>query len=608
MKSARKLAVFLKPYWVWAVLAPLMMTLEVAMDLTQPWMFQQIIDNGVAKLDLPYVLQSGALMIVLALVGAAAGVGCGVYAVKAAQGFGADAREALFGKVQRLSFGNLDDLGTGQLITRLTNDVTQIQEAVAMLLRILVRAPLMMAGSLFMAILTAPQLTALPLSLMVVVLAGVTLIVRRAYPLFGQVQARLDGLNTVMQENLAGVRVVKAFVRADHEIGRFGAANASLVEHTLRVARVTIVTMPMMMIIMNVGVVAALWFGGVQVSQGGMQVGQIVAFVNYLQRTLMSLLMVSMLILQLSRAAASSDRVQQVLDSQPDVRDKPGARRDLAPRGRVAFENVTFSYDGQAGDPVLKDISFVAEPGQTVALLGTTGAGKSSLVHLIPRFYDPTGGRVTLDGVDVRDLDQSALRRHVGVTLQEAVLFSGTIRDNIRYGRPDAPDEDVVAAAQAAQAHEFITAFPQGYDTQLGQRGVNLSGGQKQRVAIARALLVKPAVLILDDSTSAVDVETETRIQAALEERMDGRAGPPAPPDTRPPPVLGTCFVIAQRISTVLKADKILVLDDGRIAAEGTHSQLMASSPIYRDIYDSQLGDGRGGRNGRNGSRGGTHG
>jgi ATP-binding cassette subfamily B protein len=365
-------------------------------------------------------------------------------------------------------------------------------------------------------------------------------------------------------------------VRAAKEIERFGKANVNLTDQMIRVARVTAVTMPMMLLLINLGVVAVLWLGGIQVQQGDMHVGQIIAFVNYLQQTLFSLLVVSMLVLQLSRAAASADRVQQVLDSQPDVQDKTGAHHEFMPRGRVAFESVTFSYDGHAGDPVLRDISFVAEPGQTVALLGTTGAGKSSLVHLIPRFYDVTGGRVMLDGIDVRDVEQTALRRHIGIALQEALLFSGTIRDNIRYGWPDASDEEVIAAAKAAQAHDFIIALPDGYDTVLGQRGVNLSGGQKQRVAIARALLVRPAVLILDDSTSAVDVETEAEIQVALEELMRGR----------------TSFVIAQRISTVLNADKILVLDDGRIAAEGTHSHLLASSPIYRDIYESQLGDG----------------
>jgi ATP-binding cassette subfamily B protein len=307
-----------------------------------------------------------------------------------------------------------------------------------------------------------------------------------------------------------------------------------------------------------------------------MHVGQIIAFVNYLMTTLFSLIMVSQMIIQLARAEASAKRIQQVLEKQPGVQDHPQVRKELALRGRVAFENVTFCYDGNGSDPVLKGVSFTAEPGQTVALLGTTGAGKSSLVHLIPRFYDVTAGRVTLDGMDVRDLSQDALRRNIGVALQETVLFSGTIRDNIRYGRPDASEGEVVAAAKAAQAHNFILSLPDGYDTVLGQRGVNLSGGQKQRIAIARALLIKPAVLILDDSTSAVDVETESKIQEALERIMKQH----------------TSFVIAQRISTVLKADKILVLDDGQIVAEGTHRELIGSSPIYREIYDSQLGNG----------------
>jgi ATP-binding cassette subfamily B multidrug efflux pump len=329
-------------------------------------------------------------------------------------------------------------------------------------------------------------------------------------------------------------------------------------------------------------VVGAIWFGGLQVTYGDMKVGELIAFVNYLMRTLMSLMFVSMLVIRAARAQASAERIQEVLSSEPDVQDKPIALETFEPRGRVAFENVTFSYDSDGHDPVLKGITFAAEPGQTVAILGATGSGKSSLIHLIPRFYDVTSGRITIDGVDVRDVDAAALRRNIGIALQESVLFTGTIRDNIRYGRPDATDEEVIAAAKAAQAHDFITQFPDGYDTVLGQRGVNLSGGQKQRIAIARALLVQPAVLILDDSTSSVDVETEAKIQDALESLMQSRTSQNT----------GTVFVIAQRISTVLTADKILVLDDGRIAAEGTHGELLASSPIYREIYQSQLGDG----------------
>jgi ATP-binding cassette subfamily B protein len=411
---------------------------------------------------------------------------------------------------------------------------------------------------------------------MVLVMGGLVWIISRAYPMFSQVQARIDSLNTVMQENLAGVRVVKAFVRAPHEIRRFNITNDGLMNQIIKVVRITATTGPMMISLMSLGIVAVLWFGGSQVVQGQMQIGQIIAFINYLMNTLMSLMMVSMLVLQISRAAASADRIQQVLDSTPLVNDRAGAQREFIPPGRVAFEHVTFSYNSGSGDPVLKDVSFVAEPGQTVALLGSTGAGKSSLVNLIPRFYDVTGGRVTLDDVDVRDVEQAALRSKIGIALQETVLFSGTIRDNIRYGRPEASDDEVLAAAKAAQAHDFIMTLPAGYDTLLGQRGVNVSGGQKQRLAIARALLMRPAVLILDDSTSAVDVETEIKIQDALEELMRNR----------------TSFIIAQRISTVLKADKILVIDDGIVAAEGNHSQLMANSPIYRDIYESQLGSG----------------
>jgi ATP-binding cassette subfamily B protein len=407
-------------------------------------------------------------------------------------------------------------------------------------------------------------------------------IIRRAYPLFLQVQEKLDGLNTVMHENLAGVRVVKAFVRAAHEIRRFGVRNDSLMEQTIRGARTVAVTRPVMMLTVNVGIVATIWFGGVQVAGGGMHAGQIIAFVNYLMRTLMSMLFVSMLVMRLARAQASADRIVEVLDNELTIRDRPGAQAVFAPRGRVAFDRVTFSYDGDGHDLVLgggspgHGISFVAEPGQTVAILGATGSGKSSLVHLVPRFYDVTAGQVTIDGVDVRDVTQEALRRNIGIALQESVLFTGTIRDNIRYGRPQATDEEVITAAKAAQAHDFISEFPDGYDTVLGQRGVNVSGGQKQRIAIARALLTQPAVLILDDSTSSVDVETETKIQDALQELMTER----------------TSFVIAQRISTVLTADKILVLDDGAVVAEGTHAELLRSSPIYREIYDSQLGNG----------------
>ncbi|MDQ5850491.1 MAG: ABC transporter ATP-binding protein/permease [Chloroflexota bacterium] len=573
MRATRKLGIFLKPYWHWAVLAPLLMALEVAMDLMQPRLIQHIVDQGIARSDMAVVINTGLWMIGLALIGLGGGIGCGVFAIMAGQHFGADLRATLFRKVQALSFGNLDHLETGKLITRLTNDVTQVQEVVMMLLRIMVRVPLLLVGSLIMAILTSPQLALLFLVLIPFVVVVLVFIINRTFPLFKEVQQQLDALNTVLQENLAGVRVVIAFARGQHETERFRRINDRLMDRNVTAVRITAVTMPIMMLLLNFGVVGALWIGGMEINTGGLQVGQLIAFINYLTQTLMSLMMISMLLVRVSRAEASAVRIQEVLDSEPEVRNRPDALSTFAPRGRVAFEDVGFSYNGDDHDPVLRNISFVAEPGQTVALLGATGSGKSSLVNLIPRFYDATHGRVTIDGVDVRAIDEAALHSAVGVAMQESILFTGTIRDNIRYGRPEATDEEVVAAARMAQAHVFITRFPDGYDSVVGQRGVNLSGGQKQRIAIARALLARPAVLILDDSTSAVDVETEARIQAALASLDHAQ----------------TRFVVAQRISTVQEADKILVLDDGRIVAEGTHDDLLEASPIYREIYESQM-------------------
>jgi ATP-binding cassette, subfamily B, multidrug efflux pump len=575
MNAVRRLAIYVKPYWQWVLLAPLLMLGEVTMDLMQPRLLATIVDEGIARLDMGVVVRTAALMVGLAILGAGGGISNGIFASKAAQSFGADLRQDLFSKVEQLSFANIDRLQTGQLVTRLTSDVVQVQEALYTLLRIMVRAPLLLVGGLIMAIITAPQLAFLPLGLMPLTLIPVIWVVRKATPLFGRVQRRLDALNEIMQENLAGIRVVKAFARSEHERLRFGTGNRELAEETIRTIRVIIVVMPVMMFTVNLGVVGVLWFGGVNVVEGSMQVGQLMAFVNYLAQILMSVLMVSMLVTHLARATASAERIQEILDSIPTIRDKPDAISDPPEDATVAFEDVTFAYDGDGADAALQGISFVARPGQTLAMLGQTGSGKSTLVHLIPRYYDVTGGRITVGGVDVRDMSSATLRRMIGAVLQETVLFSGTIRDNIRYGRPDASQEEVERAARMAQAHDFIQEFPDGYDTILGQRGVNLSGGQKQRVAIARALLVEPPILILDDSTSSVDVETEAMIQQALEAYGRDR----------------TCIMVAQRISSVLNADQILVLNDGRVVASGTHEQLVASSPVYREIYESQLGN-----------------
>ena len=594
MRSTRKLMQFLKPYWHWALLAPLLMVLEVWMDLMQPRLIQTIIDEGIATSSMQVVLNTGLKMIGVAAIGALGGMSCSVFAVLASEGYGADLRASLYRKVQSLSFANMDKLETGSLVTRLINDVNQMQNMIGMMLRMMVRGPMTLIGSLVMAILTAPRLSMLFLVLMPMVLVIIVALISRAFPLFKQVQGKIDRLNTVMQESLMGVRVVKAFVRGEHEEARFGAANEDLKALAVKATRTVSRGWPLMMITLNRGIAAVLWFGGRSVIAGTMQVGQIVAFINYLLNSLFSLMMVSMLVMSFSQAEASAQRIDEVFSAVPDVQNRPDALRgfgtgqatrsgngDERARGHVTFENVTFAYDGDDQEPVLKGVSFTAKPGETVAILGATGAGKSTLVHLIPRFYDVEAGRVTVDGVDVRDMDTDVLRRNVAVALQDPVLFTGTIRDNIRYGRPEVGDDEVVAAAKMAQAHDFILSFPEGYDTELGQRGVNLSGGQKQRVAIARALLVDPAVLILDDSTSSVDVETEAVIQEELERFIKEKGERPR-----------TTFVIAQRISTVLNADKILVLDRGGIAAEGTHTELLASSEIYREIYDSQLGEG----------------
>ncbi len=572
---------FVRPYRGQALAALVLLFGMVAADLAIPRLAQRIIDQGIARRDLHVVWTTSLIMLGAALASALFAIVNNALSVRVGQAFAADVRSALVRRVQGFSFANLDRLQTGQLIVRSTSDVNFVQMIIQMSLRILTRAPIWMIGAIGFLFATSIELGWIVLAFFPVVIAFVLLFAGPARSMFLAVQKRLDRLNTVLQENLAGVRVVKAFVREDHEIERFGAANEALTAQSIRVYRLLALLMPLMMVILNAAVIVALWFGGQLTVEGSMTVGQVVASVNYLSMALFPLMMLAGMVAPLAAADASASRILEVLDGEPDVKERPGARALEAPRGRIAFEDVCFSYTADGRDPVLQGVSFVAEPGETVAILGATGSGKSTLIHLIPRFYDVTSGRVTLDGVDVRDLTLASLRSNIGIALQEAVLFSGTVRDNVRYGRPRASQDEIEAAAEAAQAAEFIAALPDGYDTVIGERGMTLSGGQRQRLAIARALVVRPKVLILDDSTSAVDIETEVRLQDA----MDRLIAESARATTR--------FIVAQRISTVLLADKILVLDGGRIAAAGTHALLLASSPVYREIYESQLGDGR---------------
>jgi len=558
-------------------LALVMLTSLVFMDLAIPRLIEEIIDVGIKQNNMAVVVQTSLLMLGISLLSTVIAVGNNIFSVRVGESVARDMREAEFLKIQDFSFGNLDQFTTGRLMVRLTSDINAVKSLVQISLRIGTRAPLLMIGSLILMFSTSPTLALTMVPLLVITTGVIVFFSVKMEPLFRVVQQKLDRLNTVLQENIAGARLVKAFVRADHEAERFEDTNEDLTFHTVRVMQFMSTMSPVLTIFINIGLVWVVLAGGMQAIQGNMTVGQLVAFTNYLITTMTPLTMMVQLSNTWANGLASARRINEVLDAEPEVKEDPQAMPlPAGAQPRVVLQGVEFHYNGTSDGTILEGINLVAEPGQTVAILGATGAGKSSLVNLVPRFYDVSAGQVTIDGHDVRSLKEDSLLAQVGIVPQETILFSGTIRENISYGRPQASNEEIVAAAKVAQAHDFIMSFPQGYDTHIEERGVNLSGGQKQRIAIARAIITRPKILILDDSTSSVDIETETRIQDALEETMQG----------------STSFVVAQRISTVLNADKIVVIDKGCIAAEGTHAELIQSSPIYREIYESQLGNG----------------
>lgn len=569
---------YITPYLSAFVIGPLMMLTEVAGEVMLPKFMSMIINNGVADRNLAYIGKMGALMVLTVLFMAVGGILGAYFSAKASISFTSDMRNDLFRKVQQFSFENIDGYSTGSLVTRLTNDVQQVQNVLMMGLRMALRAPGMFLGALIMAFMMNCQLAVIILIVIPLLLAAIILILKTAFPRFGEMQRRLDRLNSGIQESLTNVRVVKSFVREAHEIEKFSRLNRDLKESSLRALRIVITTMPVMMFAMNVTTLAVVWYGGNIIIAGKMPVGDLTAFTTYIVQILMSLMMLSMVFLQSSRASASMKRINEIFDTEIGLNDDNAKNKDKkVTEGRVEFKNVSFGYSGENGrkDLVLEGISFTAEPGQTIGIIGSTGSGKTSLVQLIPRLYDVTGGEVLVDGVNVKEYSLKHLREGVGMVLQKNVLFSGTIEENLRWGNEDAPMEDVIRFSESAQADPFVKTFKNGYDTEMGQGGVNVSGGQKQRLCIVRALLKRPKILILDDSTSAVDTATEAKIRESLYHDLK---------DT-------TKIIIAQRISSVQEADQILVLEDGKIIGHGTHEELLKTCETYSEIYTTQIGN-----------------
>lgn len=563
---------YLKPYIGVILVAFALVFLQSIANLYLPTLLADMVNNGIVKNDQNYILREGGLMLLVTFGGALASIGSAFFAARVAVGFGRDVRAKLFAHVSKFSLHEFDKVGTASMITRTTNDTNQVQTVLVIMLSMMVSAPMMAIGGIILALQQNATLTwtlAVAIPLLVVV---ILLVMRRAIPLFQAMQVKIDKVNLVLDEGLTGVRVIRAFGREPHEEQRFDDANLDLTGTAITVYRLVAILFPFMMLIVNLTTVAVFWFGSVLISQQSMQIGALIAFLQYAVQILFAFLMLSMMFIFLPRAAVSARRINEVLDIKPEINDAATTLAADSQRGVVEFRDVTFSYPG-AEEPALSHISFTARPGQVTAIIGGTGAGKSSLVTLIPRFYDVDSGAVLVDGVDVREQTQEALREKMGVVPQTAVLFSGTIAENIRYGKPDATDEEVRQAAEIAQASEFINAMPEGIDTPIAQGGTNISGGQKQRLSIARALIRKPEIYIFDDTFSALDYATDARLRAAL-------TGVTAD---------ATVFIVAQRVSTITEADQIIVLDEGLVAGIGTHHELMASNEVYREIVLSQL-------------------
>ncbi len=565
---------YIKPYLLYFIVGPIMMIVEIVGEVLMPYFMAQIINNGVAERNIPYIISMGGVMVALALMMMLGGVGGAYFAAKASVNFATDLRSDVFAKVQKFSFANIDGFSTGSLVTRLTNDITQMQNMVNMSLRMMLRAPGMMIGAIIMAFMMNAKLALIILIVMPLLMIAIAIVIRLAFPKFEKLQKKLDTLNSTIQEALTNVRVIKSFVRGDYEEARFAEANEDLKETSMGAFKIVIIQMPIMSLAMNITTLAVVWFGGQQIIAGTMPVGDLSSFTSYIVQVLMSLMMLAMIFLQSSRALASAKRIAEVLDTVVDLTDDEAACKDKkVEQGKIEFKEVGFRYYKDSQEKVLDGINVTIQPGQTVGIIGSTGCGKTTLVQMIPRLYDVDEGQVLVDGVDVRDYSLKNLREGVGMVLQKNILFSGTIMENLQWGDREASMEEIRAAAASAQADPFVVSFPEGYETELGQGGVNVSGGQKQRLCIARALLKKPKILILDDSTSAVDTATEAKIREAFSTTLKET----------------TKIIIAQRITSVMDADQILVMDEGQIVGVGNHHILLAECETYQEIYASQM-------------------
>jgi ATP-binding cassette subfamily B protein len=573
----KKLTVYVGQYKKYVLLVPIFVTLDVFAELSMPILMARIVDVGITTQDIGYIAKIGGIMVLLA--GMAIGMGTLFmkYSSIAAMGFGANLRNALFEKVQTFSFKNMDHFSTASLVTRLTNDTINLQMTFMLVVRLLLRAPLMLIISFIFAYNINAQLSLVLAVAIPALVISILSIVGTAIKLFSLMQKKIDGLNQTLQENLIGIRVVKAFVRERFEIGKFSEANEGFTQASIDASILAVTVMPIMMLIMNISTMAVIWFGGHMVYVGTLGAGELISFISYIMQILFSVMMISMVIVMSARAIASGERILEVLETDVDIKDTvaetPESTLPIVRNGKVEFQDVSFKYDAEgSGEHVIRDISFVANPGEIIGVVGGTGTGKTTLVNLIPRLYDALEGRVLVDDVDVRDYALEDLRKGIGVVLQTNTLFSGTIRENLMWGNDDATNEEIEQVCKNAQAHDFVTSFPDGYETMLGQGGVNVSGGQKQRLCIARAMLKHPRILILDDSTSAVDSDTESKIREAFYHDLKNT----------------TVFIIAQRISSVSSADKIIVIDDGKIVDYGNHKDLMVGSQVYQEIYTSQ--------------------